>query len=248
MSTSTNKKTLIQWAIVIALTLVCFLIPESEVITSTVKIFLAITVFCLALAAFEVVPVLMVAVLLPALYIFLNVQPAAVVLSAWTTTTPLMIVGALVMAANLESSGLLRRVAYYLMAKVQGDYKKLYFAIFLVTVILSLLTSGRGYLIMAPVAAGLCMSLGAMQTKLGAGLCAAVMVGGCTSHIYTYQASIWGVILSMGKDYLSATAITPLSLLLHNWPMFFVSIIIMIIAVKMFKPDHEIGTVTYFDE
>ncbi len=247
MSTQTvSKNYLIKWAIIIGLTLACFLIPEGGIITMNVKLFFAITVFGLALAAFEIVPTLMISLLMPALWMILKVAPANVVLSPWMTTTPLMIVGAFFMAASLEDCGLLRRLAYYLMCKVKGSYMGLLFSIMIVTVILNILTSGRGYLIMAPLAVGLCMSLDGMQKNLGAGLASAVMVGGCTSHVYTYQASGWGVLMQMAGNYVGPTDITPLSIMLHNWPMFFVSLVIIFIAGKMFKPENGLGEITYF--
>ena len=201
MSTQTvSKSYLIKWAIIIGLTLACFLIPEGGIITMNVKLFFAITVFGLALAAFEIVPTLMISLLMPALWMILKVAPANVVLSPWMTTTPLMVVGALFMAATLEDCGLLRRLAYYLMCKVKGSYMGLLFSIMVVTVILNILTSGRGYLIMAPLAVGLCVSLDGMQKNLGAGLASAVMVGVCTSQVYTYRSSVCGVLMNMAGN------------------------------------------------
>ena len=69
MSTQTiNKGLLIKWLVVIGLTLACLLIPQNEVITLGVKLFFAVTVLGLALAAFELVPTLMISVLMPGLY------------------------------------------------------------------------------------------------------------------------------------------------------------------------------------
>lgn len=201
MTTSLSRTQLIQWGICFLLALACLLIPESELITRNAKLFFLVTVFGLALAAFELVPTILISVMMPALWMILNVAPISVVLSSWTNTTPLMIVGAFFMAVSLEESGLLRRVAYYLMCKAKGSYLALLMSLFLVTVLLNVLTSGRGYLVTAPLAVGLCVTLGGMQKNLGAGLAAAVMVGGCTSHIYTYQASAWGVLMQMAGNY-----------------------------------------------
>ena len=248
MTTSLSRTQLIQWGICFLLAIACLLIPESELITRNAKLFFLVTVFGLALAAFELVPTILISVMMPALWMILNVAPVSVVLSSWTNTTPLMIVGAFFMAASLEESGLLRRVAYYLMCKAKGSYLALLMSLFLVTVFLNVLTSGRGYLVTAPLAVGLCVTLGGMQKNLGAGLAAAVMVGGCTSHIYTYQASGWGVLMQMASNYVGPTDITPLSIMYHNWPMFFVSFILIWISAKMFKPEGGLGEVVYFQE
>ena len=84
MSTSTFKRSdLIKWAICIILAAICFFIPESEIITSNVKWFLVITVLGLAITAFELVPTIVISVLMPVLWILLNVAPMETVLSSW---------------------------------------------------------------------------------------------------------------------------------------------------------------------
>lgn len=249
MSTSTLKRSdLIKWAICIILAAICFFIPESEIITSNVKWFLVITVLGLAITAFELVPTIVISVLMPVLWILLNVAPMETVLSSWVSTLPLMIVGAFFMAASLESCGLLRRIAFYLLCKVHGSYLTLLTSIYVISVFINIITSGRSYLIMAPLVFGLCVSMDGMQKKLGAGLASAVIVGSCTSHCFTYQASAWGILMQAGKDFVGPTDITPLSVLLHNWPMFVVAYLLIILASKMFKPEEGMGEISWFKE
>ena len=252
MSTNTlgglNRSQAVKWAISIILTVLILIIPEQGLYTHQIKLFLAITVFGLALAAFEIVPMMFISVVMPSLWVLCGVAPVATVMSPWTGTTFLMIMGALFMAATLEDCGLLRRVAYFLMCRVKGNYFSLLASIMVVGVIINILTSGRGYLIMAPLAAGLCVSLGGMNKRLGAGLATAVMLGGCTSHAYTYQATAWAVLLRLGADYIGPTDITPLGIILHNWPLFLVSLLILYIVSKWYKPEEGLGEVTYFQE
>ena len=252
MSTTTlgglSRAQAIKWAISILLTVLILVVPEQGLYTHQIKLFLAITVFGLALAAFEIVPMMFISVVMPSLWVLCGVAPAATVMSPWTGTTFLMIMGALFMAATLEDCGLLRRVAYFLMCRVRGNYFSLLASIMVVGVIINILTSGRGYLIMAPLAAGLCVSLGGMNKRLGAGLATAVMLGGCTSHAYTYQATAWAVLLRLGADYIGPTDITPLGIILHNWPLFFVSLLILYIVSKWYRPEEGLGEVTYFQE
>ena len=245
---SIDRSYAIKWAISIGMAIALLLIPEQGIYTYQVKWFIAITVFGLALAAFEIVHTMFISIVMPSLWVLLGVAPAATVMSPWVGTTFLMIVGALFMAATLEDCGLLQRIAYFLMCQVKGNYFSLLLAVMMVSVILGLLTAGRGYLVMAPLAAGLCLSLGGLRKNLGAGLASAVMLGGCTSHIYTYQASNWAVINKMGANFLGPHDITPLGIILHNWPMFFVSIGILLIISKWFKPEDGLGEVTYFRE
>lgn len=165
----------------------------------------------------------------------------AVIMSPWVGTTMIMIFGAYFMAASLERSGLLRRIAFYLMCKVKGNYFVLLLSIMCVGIVMNILTAGRGYLIMAALGVGLCMSLNCMEKKLGAGIASAIMLGACTSHAYTYQVSGWSIIMKMAEGYIGPTDVTPLSIILHNWPLFFVSLFILFITAKMFKPEEGLG-------
>lgn len=86
------------------------------------------------------------------------------------------------------------------------------------------------------------------EKNIGAGLSAALMLGCATSHAYTYQAPAWGVITSMGADWLSSSSVTPVTIILHNWPLFVISLLLLWIAYKMYKPEEPIGDVSYFED
>ena len=245
---SASNSRYIKWGAVLALMLICFIIPEQGIYTYQVKMFLTITVFGLGLAAFELVPTMFISVVMPVLWVLLKVAPASVVMSPWVGTTFLMIMGALFMAATLEDCGLLKRVAFYLMCKVKGSYFALLVSLFFVGVLLNIMTSGRAYLILAPLALGLCISLDGVGKKLGAGLAAAVMIGACQSHVYTFQATAWAVIYQAAADFITTQDITALSILLHNWPMMIVSLFTIWVVSKWLKPEEGLGEITYFQK
>ena len=243
-----DKSTWIKWAICFALTLVCIVIPEQGLYTYQMKYFLAITVFFLALAAFEIVPVFVIAMAMPILWIIFGVAPASVVLSSWTGTMLLMEIGVMFLGTSLQESGLLRRFAFFLMCKAKGSYYITLLTIMLVGVAINILTMGNAYVIVPPLALGLYKSLDETDRKLGAGLAAAVMLGSCTSHSYTFFAGSWAIISGLGAEYMPMGTITPLSIILHNWPMFVVSLVILFVTSKWFKPAKPLGDVTYFEE
>lgn len=245
---SANLSKYMKWAMILILMVICILIPEQGIYTYQVKMFLTITVFGLGLAAFELVPTMFISVVMPSLWVLFKVAPASVVMSPWVGTTFLMILGALMMAATLEDCGLLKRVAFFLMCKVKGSYLALLVSLFFVGVLLNIMTSGRAYLILAPLALGLCISLDGVGKKLGAGLAAAVMIGACQSHVYTFQATGWAVIYQSAVDFVTSQDITALSILLHNWPMLLVSLFTVWIASKLYKPEDGLGEVTYFQK
>ena len=189
-----TRKDMMAWGVTVLLALACLIVPEQGIYTHEVKLFLAITVFCLSLAAFEIVPNMIVAMLLSGLYIASGCAPASVAMSPWVSTTSLLVIGALFMAATLQASGLLSRIAYRMMCWAKGNYFVLMIYILIISVVLNIMTSGYAYMIMGPLCLGLCISMDGVKKKLGAGIAAAVMIGGCTSHAYTYQVAAWAVI------------------------------------------------------
>ena len=194
MSTLPGKAStpiLIKWLISILLAILCVIIPEQGFYTHNIKLFFSITVFFLALTAFEIVPDIFIGILLPTSYIALNIAPAEVVMSPWVGTTMLMIVGAFVISASLDACGLLKRLAFVLMCKVKSNYTALLFTIMFVGILINILTSGRAYLIMPPLCLGLCVSLDCIGKNMGVGIATACLLGSCTSHAYTYQPTVW---------------------------------------------------------
>ena len=250
MSTITglSRSANIKWLITVVLTVICLVIPEQGIYTHEVKLFLAVTVFSLALMAFEIVPALFIAFVMPVSWMFLNLAPASVVMSNYASTTIVMIAGSMFLGATLEDCGLLKRIAFALMCLSKGSYFALLIAIMITGMILNILAAGMGYLVIAALAAGLCVSLDGMHKRIGVGIATAAMLGGCTSHSFTYQAGMWSLIMNMGSDYLAPTVITPLSLMMHCWPMFFICLLILFIVAKWYKPEAPLGEVTYFKE
>lgn len=249
MSTqTTNKSTWIKWLVCLVLAIICFLIPEQGVYTQQVKWFLAITVFSLALSAFELVPDYAVALLMPALWIFCGVTDLATAMSPWTTDTVWMVLGAFFIAASLEECGLLKRIAFWMMCKARGSYFVVMFMMMLVGIVMNILTFGAAFVIVPVLAVGLCVSLNAMGTRFATGLGAACILGCATAHSYTYIAGNYGVISTAGAEYLNGHIFTPVNVMLHNWPMFFVSLFILFIAYLMFRPKDQMPDITYFKE
>lgn len=246
MINNISKSILIKWCISVLSSIICLLIPEQGFYTITIRNFLAVTVFFLTLTAFEIVPDLFVGILLPTAYIGLGIAPANVVMSPWIGTTMLMIVGAFVIAASLESCGLLKRLVYFLMCKVKSNYLALLFTIMFVGILINILTSGRAYLIMPPLCYGLCVSLNCIGRKMGVGIATACLLGSCTSHAFTYQPTVWGIIMNISKDYVTSSSVTPFNIILYCWPLLFACCLILFLVSKWYKPDQEIGSFEYF--
>lgn len=247
-----SKTEIIGWLVTIILVLTLLLIPEQGIYTTTMKYFFAVTIGGLSLAAFELVPILVISLLMPALWFYLKVAPLSTIMSPWLTTTPLLILGALFLSETLKESGLLERLAIVMLSKTNSSYFILLLIFMLTTVILNIATFGKGYFITAPLAAGLYTSLSKEQKNknLGVGLASAVMLGGCTSHIYTYQPVNWGIVINtaIANGFIISTDITPLKIIMHNWPMFFVSIGILWVISKWYRSENLNDLQTYTEK
>ena len=241
-----SRAYMIKWAVTIILSLIFFLIPEQGFYTTTVRNFFVITVFSLSVMAFEFFPVVVMAALMPMLWALFGVCTASVAMGPWMGSTMPMVLGMFVMVASLEACGLLKRLAFYLMSKIDGSYVKICFAVFFVSVIIGFLTLGVAYPIMAAICAGLCYALDIQKTKAGAGIALAGMLGACSSHAFTFTSQGMGVIRGMAGDMLAGINIDLFSVFFHNWPMVLVCCIILFIATKWYKPEKQFNSSEYF--
>ena len=245
-----SKSDYIKWIISIVSGLILFLIPSVGWYTTNIKLFFVITVVSLLLIAFELLPSAVIAIVMPVLYIILAVAPVETVMSPWVGEIMPMLIGAFMLSAMLQQSGLLTRLAYYLMAKVNGSYTKMLFGIFFVGIVLTFLTFGTGYLILAPLCAGLCATLALNKNRMAAGIAFACMLGSCTAKIFTYPISDFAYIIGcsagLADDLLPQ--LTFINVIIHNIPMFFICVLTLFIVAKWYKPEpgKELKDTDYF--
>lgn len=243
---------IIKWVAIVVITLFSLLLPTTEIITVQMKMFVTITIFYLALIALEVVDILLVSALLPATYLVFGVADATTVFSPWLSTTIYMVMGAFVLAAILQDCGLLERIAYMLMSKIGSSYYKLIIGLYLVGIVITIITFGNGYIIMGALGLGLCLALNFMNTKMSAIIGFACLIGGVSAKSFTYTATAYGIIMNMSQGLLTPETIariTPIKVMIDNLPLFFISLGILLIAAKVYKPDSSVlGSKEYFRE
>lgn len=246
-----TRSTIIKWTISIILSLSMFAIPLGNFFTSQVRLFFIITIFGLALAAFELLPEIAIGALMPALWIIFDVAPTNVVMSPWLGTVMYMTIGMLLLAATCSDSGLLKRISFMVMSVVGNNYWALIFGVFFAGVLLSFITFGAcGHIILGTLCFGLCKSLNIMDTKMSAAIAMSVMLGCCSSHCFLYVAPAYGVINAMAADILTEyhINISMIGILAHNWPMLLVCIFSVFVLGKIFKTDMQIETKKYFQQ
>lgn len=100
----------VQWfAALIVPILLYFATPS---LSYSIRIFLATTVWAIIMWGFELVPSVIVAIVLPVLYILSGITTPAVAYSGFASTTIWVTLGGLIMATAVIQTGLAKRIAY----------------------------------------------------------------------------------------------------------------------------------------
>ncbi len=109
-----SNATKIKWVVAILIPICFQLIPITDVFTVEMRAFLVATVFVLSLAAFELLPNLLVGLLLPVMYVILGAAPVNTALGIWSSSLMMfMVIGAMVFVNALDESGLLHRIVMW---------------------------------------------------------------------------------------------------------------------------------------
>ena len=169
-TTRRSPVVLLKWLVAIVVPALLFLIPIGDVFTAPIRLFLVVTLFMMIVIALELVPILMSAIFLPALYILLQIAPAETALSAWTKPLPFMLVGAFILAMGLAECGLLQRLAYGILAKTGGTYRGILLGILAASLLLTFMTSGSADTVMVAFVFGICVALKLGNSKTAAGI------------------------------------------------------------------------------
>ncbi|MDO0825533.1 SLC13 family permease [Desulfosporosinus nitroreducens] len=135
---SLNQQVLAKWGINILLPLlVFFLIPQSTGATMAMKLFFAITTWAIIAWLLETVSETAVAILLPVFYIIAGLADTKIAFSAFTTTIPWIVLGGVIFSSVMISTGLAKRIAYFIILKTGGSFKGLLLGITLAGIVIA---------------------------------------------------------------------------------------------------------------
>lgn len=165
----TGKRLLYKWIISIIFTF----LPVLLSISYAYKAFLVITIWSIMMWMFELMPDPVVAVTMPVLYVVFNVVKPNIAFDAWSSTTPWVTLGGLIISQVFISSGLVKRIAYKVMLFTGGTFKGLVIGITMIGIIITpLIPSVMSKIaLMTPMIIGLCQVMGAdKKSKLASAL------------------------------------------------------------------------------
>lgn len=238
----------VKWALISVLVLSVLLIPESAVVSSSLKTFLAITIFCILLIAFDLMPITIPCILLPVAYIIFQVAPAEAVFSGWAKSTPWMFLAVFVIANALTRVGLLERIAYWSMARIGGSFLRLAILVLVLGIALSLaLPGGNAHVPLFFFVIGVCQAMGWNKSKETSLLLVYTYLGTYTTIKFFLNPYIF-LIANMQQSTASLENVGFTTYLFHNAVFLLWLVIAAFAAYKILKPEGKMQSKTYFQE
>lgn len=240
-----SVKTASIWLLTLALPLMVLWMPITEVFTGELRTFLALTLLCILLFAFENIPQTVVAIFLPLGYVLMEVAPSAVVFSPWSQNVPWMMLGGLMLAQVLERVGLLNRVAYKCIILTGGTYRGILWGLALTGIVLNLMIPGSAVIPLAALSYGICTALGLGRSSEAAGIMLTAAMAALLPLLFLFNPNIF-MILNGGAAATGALTMGWGEYLLNNAVGVVFYGLMVYVATLMFKPTQTISGKAYF--
>ena len=235
---STNKSYLIKHLISWGIPLILLFIPTGEIYTSAVKWFLILTAWGLLVSAFELMDLYVPSILVPVLYVATGVCDATVAYSSWTTLVVFNIVGAMLLANVLDATGLLRRIAFFIIRKCGGTFNGSVWGLFIAGLVISFITFANGYVVIATLSYGICKALGVSRNKEAAIVMMSGMLAASTVRMFIYSPVTVGLCTTGAQTVDPSFTISIIDLTIANLPVLVYCILFLWLMMFFGKTKH----------
>jgi len=195
-----DRTTLFKTVILAVISAAIFLIPTNGSFTSDIRAYIAITVFCIGLCALSIFD----SPLIPSLCMlfgYRSVCDFTIIMAGWTTDSPWIVICVFVILQVAERTGLLNRIAYFILSKTGGTYAGICMGLYAIGFLLSFLGSSVVVAVLA-IAAGIVKALRLERTRAGIGimLCAFASVVDATPFIFDPARAWFYSLAKTGSD------------------------------------------------
>lgn len=232
-----TNATKIKWVAAILLPLCFQMLPVTDIFTVEMRAFLVATVFVLSLAAFELVPNMLVGLLLPVAYVVLGAAPVNTALGIWSSSFMIfMVIGGMIFANVLDESGLLNRIVLWAGSKCKGNFMKLAYALLIAGLFVMLISFENAWMVTLVLCYGVVKALKLEHTKEGIIIMIVGQIVSTTSLNFLYSPLVpafWGSGVQMVvPDFQMAWW----AQLVYCLPLTIIQFIIVFIFIKLYKP------------
>lgn len=241
-----DKKGKICWLICVLIPVVVLLIPLNEVFIAPIRNFFAITLFFILVVAFELLDSYIPALFLPAAYIVTRTAIPNVALAPWLNELPWVMIGAFLLVNVVEKTGLLKRVAYWIIVKTGGSYNGILYGILIAGIVLNIMLPGGVVVPLIAIAYGICVALNLGKSKTSAGIMLAGGVAAIMPTMFLYAPAYFGLCFNAAKTAVPDMDVSFLKFSFDNIIYMVFCFILVFVISKMFKPDREFQGKDYF--
>lgn len=203
----------IRWFLNFAAPLAFLLLPESEILTWNIKVFLAITLWAVIGYALELTDNIVISLIMMFMYGLSGIAPLKAVLGPWTADPAWMTLGALVLVSIVQRTTILKRMAYTAAICTKGSYVGLVLALVTMALVARIFLQGTmACIAVIVVAFGICESLGLGKSRASAGLMLATVISYMDANFFIYSPDFISILYN---------AAAPVQKIEPSYPAFF---------------------------
>lgn len=237
---SEEKKRLLKLLFCLIFPLICFAIPDSTGITSTIKLFLYITFAAILMFAVDVTSIFIVSIFLIFAYAASGLVPLSTILSSWKSDIPWITLAALLIVTIVQRTTLLQRMTYHTVIRVGGSYMGIIFAVTIISVLARIfLTGTMASVSVMMVAFGLCTALHLGKSRASAGIMLMAVTAYRDANFFVYSPDFIALL------YAESSKITPIAtsypeFFMNNWVFIFEILLFALVIGKFMAPKEPI--------
>lgn len=239
MTSGLDKKLLIRFLIPIAICAVFWAVcPVNELISAELRNFLTIAlwlILCVALDSFR--SVFIPSFTAPVLWYVTGTLPITTAYMGWTMEILHVIIGAFFLAAILESTGVLKRIAYWIILRFGGSFKGTYWGLYIACTVIAFITFGNSYVVMAAITYGVVKAFNLGNSKGAALITISALMGTMTTRTFFYSPQTLGMVEAGAGTVIPGFSVSFYAFTLHMLPGVVLSILLVWVFGKMFGID-----------
>ena len=232
-----KSKHVMGWGISLIIPLIIGFIPTNEIFVSSIKLFFMITLFIISIIAFELLPRIISALMLPILYCLTGLVKPSVAFSSWMTPTVGIVLGGLLFCTILSESGIFKRISYKMILLFGGTYQGAVIGCFLIGIVLNIITFCNGWLVCGGLVFGVCQAMDLKPSKESALLCFSGIVGASGSTVFLYYPGYYMILENCIRYFIPNYHMGMLSSFYYNGVGFIIFFLMIVLLLKFSKLD-----------
>lgn len=230
-----NLKKVMSWLISLGVPALIMMVPVTEVFTTEIRSFCAITIMVILLMACGLFNTMFLGMALPILYTICHVTTRQTALSAWENSVAYVVIGALLFATILQETGVINRITFWCMQKAGGSFNRMLYIFLILGSIISYFTFGNCSKLMPTIAFGFCLALGIEKKKEGVVLMMISGVCSITARLLAYYPVQMGPMVAAAQTLQPNFVINTLDPLLYGLPLILFMLIYLWVLTKLYK-------------